>query len=81
MDSEACLDGEAPVQFLLLRTEIPCRVRHGDDLSLIDFICLPMGHDGRLPAGEDVLHPISAFAIRERYQKAVVVLNGTTGVS
>jgi hypothetical protein len=34
-----------------------------------------MGHDGGLPAGENVLHPIGTFAIGEGDQKAVIVLD------
>ena len=75
MDPETGVDGESPVQLLLLQTEVPCRFGHRDDLRLIDFICLPMSHHGRSPIGEDVSHPISAFSIREGDQKAVVVLN------
>jgi hypothetical protein len=33
MDSEAGVDGEAPVQLLLHRTEVPCCFGHGDDLG------------------------------------------------
>lgn len=75
MDPEAGVDSEAPVQFLFLRSKVACGIGHRDDLWLIDFIGMPMGHDGPRPAGEDVLHPIGAFAVREGDQKAVVVLN------
>jgi hypothetical protein len=75
MDLEARVDGEAPVELLLLRTEELRHVRHWNDLWFIDFIWLTMGHDARRPACEDVLRPIGACAIRERYEKAAVVLN------
>ena len=75
MDPEARFDREAPVQLLFLRSEEPCRVGHGNDLWLIDFVCLPIGHHGGRSASEDVLHPIGPFAIWEGDQKAIVVLN------
>src|SRR5271167_2713985 len=75
MDPEAGVDGETPVQFLLPRAEVACRLGHRDDLRLIDSIRSPMDHDVRLPAGENVLHPISTFAIGQGDQKAVVVLD------
>jgi hypothetical protein len=34
-----------------------------------------MGHDGRLPTGENVLHPIGTFAVGQGDQKAVVVFD------
>ena len=46
---------------------------HRDDLGLLDSIRVAVGHDRRRPAGKHVLHPISAFAIRQGDQKAVVV--------
>lgn len=55
MDPKTVIDGEAPVQLLLLWTEVPCRVGHRDDLRLVHFIRTTMGHDCRLLAGEDVL--------------------------
>jgi hypothetical protein len=81
MDAEACVDGEALVELLLLRTKVPSRVRHWNDLWLIDFIWLTMGHDARRPACEDVLRPVGAYAIRESDEKAAVVLNRDDRVS
>ncbi len=75
MDTEAGLNGEASVQLLFLRTEVPGRVGHRNDLWLIDFVCLPIGQNGGRFASEDVLHPIGPFAVREGDQKAVLVLN------
>lgn len=75
MNPETGINGEAPVKFLLLWTEIPCRLGHRDDQRLIDFIGPPVSNDGRLPAGDNVLHPIGAFAIRDGDQKTVMVLN------
>jgi len=75
MDPKACADGEAPVQLLLLRTEEPSGVGHRDDLWVIDVIRLSMAQDARPPVSEDVLRPISQFAIREGDQEAVVVFN------
>lgn len=65
MDLEASVDGETPVQLLLFRLEVLRCLCHRDDLRLIDFIRSPVGHHSRLPAGEDILHPISTFAIGE----------------
>jgi hypothetical protein len=75
MDLQAAVDGEAPVELLLLRAEEPCRVRHRNDLRLIDFIWLTMGHDARRPASQDVLRAIGACAVREGDEKVIVVLN------
>ena len=75
MDPEAGVNGETPMKFLLLRTEVACRVGHRDDLRLIDAIRSPMSHDRRLPAGENVPHPIGTFAIGDGDQKGVVILD------
>lgn len=79
MDPEASVNVESPVKFLLLRTEIPCRLGHRNDLRLIDSVGSPVSHDRRLPAGENVLHPIGALAIRDGDQKAVIMLNRHDG--
>jgi len=75
MNPETGSYGKAPVKLLFLRTEVPGRLGHRDDLRLIDSIRSPMVHHGRLPACDNVLHPISAFAIWEGNQKAVVVFD------
>ena len=75
MDLETGVDGETPVQLLLFWLEVVRCLCHRDDLRPIDFIRSPMGHHSRLPAGEDVLHPISTFAIGEGNQKAVALLD------
>jgi hypothetical protein len=75
MELEAGIDGEAPAQLLLLRTEVPCRIGHRDDLRLIHSVRLSVGHDSRPPAGENVLHPIGTFGVRKGDQQEFVVLD------
>ena len=76
MNPETGCYGKAPVQFLLLRTEVPGRFGHRDDLRPIYSVRSPMVHDGRLPACDNVLHPIGAFAIWEGNEKVLVVFDG-----
>jgi hypothetical protein len=76
MDLKASVDGESPVEFLLLRTEEASRHCHGDYLRLIDLIRSPIGHNCRFSAGDHVLDPIGTFAVGNGNQKGVVVLSG-----
>jgi len=79
MNSETGCHRKAPVKLLLLRTKVPGRIRYRDDLWPIDSIRSPMVDDRRLPVGDNVLHPISAFAIWEGNQKPVVVFDRDNG--
>jgi hypothetical protein len=77
--SECGVHVELPVHALLLRPEVTSRIRHWDHLGPVDLVRVPIGHNGRRAGAEDILQPISALAIRQGDQDAVIVLGGDDG--
>ena len=74
-DPERRVHVELPVHALLPWAEVGGRLGHGDHLGSVDLIRVPIGHNGRRAAVENVLEPIGAFTIRKGDQEAVIMLD------
>ena len=74
-DLEGRAHVELPVHALLPGPEVAGRLGHGDDLGPVDLVGVPTGHDGGGALAEDVLQPVSARAVREGDQEAVIMLD------
>lgn len=74
MDLQRRVHVELPVHALFPWPEVGGCLRHGDDLGPVDLVHVPMGHNGRRAAAEDVLQPIGPRAIREGDQEGVIML-------
>jgi len=79
MDLERCADTELAVHALLLWPEKGRRLRHRDDLGLVNLVRVPTGDEGRRALGEYVLHPVGEIPVGQGDQEAVVVLDGYDG--
>ncbi len=75
MGPDALVDAEATLHPLLLRAEVRRCFGHGDDLRSIDLEGASVAHDGRVPARDDVPHPVAVLAIGKRDEHVVPVLD------
>src|SRR5215467_3085383 len=72
-DPERSVDVELPVHALLLWPEVAGRIRHRDHLRPVDLVRVPIGHDGRRALAKNILQPVSALAVRQSDQEAVIM--------
>jgi hypothetical protein len=72
---KACVNPEPAVEPLLLRSEERGCLGHGNDLGLVGIVAVPASHDARRARGEDVLQPVGALTVGERYVSAATVFN------